>query len=141
MTSAAQSPTLEKSTQTCRARTAWYLSVALVLAVAWLGPARQASAAEFSAPVVVEQPPAAWPNDEPGPRDVIVPVVLVVAPSGKVESVEVEASLGADFDDAARAAASSHAESGAIPFFTAAQVDERTLVTDAMNTPACFEQR
>ncbi|HWA74532.1 MAG TPA: TonB-dependent receptor [Polyangiaceae bacterium] len=70
--------------------------------------------------MVVEQPPAAWPNDEPGPRDVIVPVVLVVAPSGKVESVEVEASLGADFDDAARAAASRWA-------FRPALLDGRTV--------------
>jgi hypothetical protein len=61
--------------------------------LAW--PPREARAEAFSAPVVVQQPPAVWPS-QPGTHDVIVPVVLVVAPSGAVASVEVEASLDAD---------------------------------------------
>lgn len=62
--------------------------------------------AQVSAPVPGEQPPAAWPRDEAEAHDVLVPVLLVIDASGHVQSVEVEASVDAEFDAAAIAAAS-----------------------------------
>ena len=61
--------------------------------------------AEVSAPVPGEQPLAIWPRDQSQTHDVLVPVVLVIDASGGVQSVEVETSLGPEFDAAAIAAA------------------------------------
>lgn len=64
-----------------------------------------ASAHEQVAPMPNEQPVALWPNDQPGPHDVIVPVILVVSEKGEVTSATIEASLDPSFDAAALAAA------------------------------------
>ncbi len=61
--------------------------------------------AEVSAPVPGEQPVATWPHEQPAAEDVLVPVVLVIDASGRVESVEIETSFGPEFDRAAIAAA------------------------------------
>jgi TonB family protein len=58
-------------------------------------------------PVVIEQPAPSWPKGESANHDVVVPVTLTISPQGTVTDVQVEASLGKDFDRAAVTAARS----------------------------------
>ena len=82
-------------------------SVCCFLASFWVFLSVPAVAhAELSAPVANEQPAAAWPRDQPGATDVLVPVVLIVDARGRVQSAQVETSVDPDFDAAAVAAAS-----------------------------------
>ena len=60
-----------------------------------------ALAHEQTAPVPNEQPRAVWPHGQTSAHDVIVPVIVVVDPEGRVTSALVESSLSADFDAAA----------------------------------------
>ncbi|MDB4947028.1 MAG: Outer rane receptor protein [Labilithrix sp.] len=73
----------------------------MMLALAGLTSARRVSAHEQASPVPGPQPRAAWPDGKPAAHDVIVPVILIVGPDGRVTSAEVEASLDARFDAAA----------------------------------------
>ena len=82
-------------------RSAQAVLTALLLLVGRPNVAR----AQLTAPVPAEQPPAVWPHDEVGPHDVLVPLLLVVDTSGRVQSVEVETSVDPDFDAAAIATA------------------------------------
>lgn len=70
--------------------------------------------ADVSAPVPGEQPVATWPQGQPDAHDVLVPVVLVIDASGRVQSVEVETSFGAELDAAAITAARAWAFSPAL---------------------------
>jgi iron complex outermembrane receptor protein len=65
----------------------------------------QGAAADIAPPVGGEQPRARWPANRPEPHDVLVPVVLIVGPTGEVLSAEVESSLSVEFDAAALEAA------------------------------------
>lgn len=60
-----------------------------------------AFAHEQTPPVPGPQPHAIWPSNKASAHDVIVPVALVVSPTGEVTSAEVEASLDPRFDAAA----------------------------------------
>lgn len=59
---------------------------------------REALAHEVVPPKPLVQPAPTWPNDRPYAHDVVVPVTLTVAADGTVSEVQVEASVGADFD-------------------------------------------
>jgi TonB family protein len=66
-------------------------------------PARAAD--EIVAPVLVEEVPPEWPERGGEVHDVIVPVALEVTADGSVASVQVEASVAPDYDEAAVRAA------------------------------------
>jgi iron complex outermembrane recepter protein len=70
------------------------------LAFALLGH-REALAHEVVPPKPLVQPAPAWPNNRRYAHDVVVPVALTVAADGTVSDVQVEASVGADFDSLA----------------------------------------
>jgi iron complex outermembrane recepter protein len=59
---------------------------------------REALAHEVVPPKPLVQPSPSWPNDRPYSHDVVVPVTLTVVVDGTVSDVQVEASVGADFD-------------------------------------------
>ena len=60
---------------------------------------------ELEKPVPLEELAPNWPPGVSTEHDVVVPVILTISSEGVVTEVEVEASLGADFDSAAIAAA------------------------------------
>lgn len=62
-------------------------------------------AESVSPPRPKDQPAAEWPGGISASHDVVVPVVLTIGADGRVVDVTVEASIGADFDEAAVAAA------------------------------------
>lgn len=66
---------------------------------------RHAVAHEVVPPKPLIQPSPGWPNNRPHAHDVVVPVALTVAADGTVSDVQIEASLGADFDALAIAVA------------------------------------
>lgn len=66
---------------------------------------RPASAHEIEKPTPIFEQAPVWPAGVRTERDVVVPMLLTVSAEGRVTEVEVEASLGADFDEAAIAAA------------------------------------
>ncbi|MBK8997056.1 MAG: TonB-dependent receptor [Myxococcales bacterium] len=74
----------------------------LALGLTW---SASAPAHEVVPPRALEQPAAAWPGGRAEAHDVIVPVVLTIDAGGRVESVDVEASVGESFDAAAVQAA------------------------------------
>ena len=63
--------------------------------------AGQTLAHPVSPPVPIEQPAAEWPADHVLQHDLVIPVVLVVAADGSVESASVEAGVGEPFDSIA----------------------------------------
>jgi TonB family protein len=65
------------------------------------------AADEIVAPVLVEETSPEWPKAGGEVHDVVVPVTLEVAADGTVSSVQIEASVGADYDEAAVRAARS----------------------------------
>ncbi|MBM4362278.1 MAG: TonB family protein [Deltaproteobacteria bacterium] len=76
---------------------------ALALALAALGPVARAD--DVTPPRLVGEVAPAWPDVRAEVHDVIVPVVLEVGADGSVLSVQIEASVGAEYDaEAARAA-------------------------------------
>ena len=94
----------------CRALTiaallkrAWCSRIPLV-AIVTLWPLA-ANGHELDKPVPLEEPPPTWPSGVRAEHDVVVPVILTISSEGLVTEVEVEVSLGADFDEAAIAAA------------------------------------
>jgi TonB family protein len=76
----------------------------LLPALAALWPS-VASGHELEKPVPFEELAPTWPPGVSTERDVVVPVILTISSEGVVTDVEVEASLGPDFDSAAIAAA------------------------------------
>lgn len=58
----------------------------------------------ISPPVPLEQPAPEWPDHRAEAHDVIVPLVVTVAPDGNVVAIEVEASVSPSFDAAAMTA-------------------------------------
>ena len=81
----------------------WRVGLLLTSSVA-LWPA-VAGGHELEKPVPLEEPAPTWPPGVSTERDVVVPVILTISSEGVVTDAEVEASLGADFDSAAIAAA------------------------------------
>src|SRR5512145_2851530 len=71
---------------------------------AWL-TARGAAAHEVKPPKPLVQPAPAWPGGKPYAHDVVVPVLLTVTAEGAVSDVQIDASVGPDFDAVARDAA------------------------------------
>jgi iron complex outermembrane recepter protein len=71
---------------------------ALAAAVTWTGPLR---ADPITPPAPIEQPAAEWPADHVLEHDLVIPVVLVIAKDGTVESASVEAGVGDPFDSIA----------------------------------------
>jgi iron complex outermembrane recepter protein len=71
----------------------------LLIAVALV--ATTASPHEVTPPKPLVQPAPAWPSGKPYAHDLVVPVVLTVSAEGNVIDVQVEASVGAEFDSAA----------------------------------------
>lgn len=53
---------------------------------------------EVVPPRPISQTAPHWPGNRPSPHDVLVPVELTVLPDGSVSAVDLEASLGAEFD-------------------------------------------
>ncbi len=74
-------------------------------AAMWLITSMLSSAAalahEVTPPKPLVQPAPAWPNGKPYAHDVVVPVQLTIGSDGGVKDVQIEASVGADFDAAA----------------------------------------
>ena len=60
---------------------------------------------ELERPVPVLEPAPRWPQGRVADHDVVVPVILTLSSEGSVTDVEVETSLGTDFDNAAVQAA------------------------------------
>lgn len=60
-----------------------------------------ALAHEVTPPKPIIQPAPAWPLSRPYAHDVVVPVQLMVDAEGKVNEVQIEASVGTEFDAAA----------------------------------------
>ncbi len=60
---------------------------------------------ELEKPIPLQEPAPRWPDGIASTYDVVVPVILTISSEGKVTEVEVEASLGAKFDEAAVQAA------------------------------------
>jgi iron complex outermembrane recepter protein len=58
----------------------------------------EAFAHEVVPPKALVQSAPTWPNNRPYAHDVVVPVALTVAADGKVSEVQIEASVGAEFD-------------------------------------------
>jgi TonB family protein len=77
----------------------------ILLALALVASAPVASAHEAEPPRPKTSVNGVWPAGRAGAYDVVVPVVMVVGIDGRVESAEVEVSLGADLDAAALDAA------------------------------------
>jgi iron complex outermembrane recepter protein len=84
-----------------RVRTLAWCSLTTAL---WLTTAT-ARAHDATPPVPLEQPLGAWPGQHAESHDVVVPVVLTVAPDGTVSEAVVEATLDPAFDSAALSAA------------------------------------
>lgn len=61
----------------------------------------EAFAHEVVPPKPLVQPAPDWPNHKPYAHDVVVPVALTIAADGSVSNVQIEASIGADFDASA----------------------------------------
>jgi TonB family protein len=59
---------------------------------------RGAQAHEIVPPEPIDHPAPSWPNEKIGTHDVVVPVVLTVTTEGRVAEVQIDASIGADFD-------------------------------------------
>lgn len=73
----------------------------LILAIV-LGIAAPAAAHDsVTPPVPIDQPPPEWPEGHADSHDVILPLLVTVAPDGNVVAVEVEASISPAFDAAA----------------------------------------
>jgi TonB family protein len=84
-------------------RSAQFLGRAASVAALLCAPL--ASAHEIEKPIPVSEQAPEWPAGAYTGRDVVVPVLLTISAEGRVSEVEVEASLGPDFDQAAIAAA------------------------------------
>lgn len=85
------------SRASARALAAWFAIVIGLPSLAW---------AEVVPPVPQRQPLATWPPDASRDEDLLVPVVLVVDASGRVESVEPETTLDPSLAAAVNAATS-----------------------------------
>jgi iron complex outermembrane recepter protein len=84
----------------CRAR---FESGSLLVAATFLG--RSLCAHEVTPPKPLVQPAPAWPAGKSYAHDLVVPVQLTVAADGSVSDVQIEASVGGEFDAAAIAVA------------------------------------
>lgn len=62
---------------------------------------RPLAAHEIKKPVVLSEQEPLWPPGVSANHDIVVPVLLTLSPEGLVTEVQVEASLGPDFDKAA----------------------------------------
>jgi iron complex outermembrane receptor protein len=79
------------------------LATGLVISALWADTANAAD--EIVAPVLTHEVAPTWPEARGEVHDVIVPVTLEITPDGAVSSVQVEASVGAEYDTAAVRAA------------------------------------
>jgi len=77
----------------------------LALLLQGLAFSRAAQAHELEKPVPIKEVAPTWPASASTDHDVLVPLVLTISAEGGVTDVQVEASLGALFDEAAVAAA------------------------------------
>ena len=88
-----------------RSRLPKFGSCRIALAASCMFLSMRANGHELEKPIPIQEFAPSWPSGVSTERDVVVPVILTISAEGIVTEVQVEASLGADFDDAAIAAA------------------------------------
>jgi iron complex outermembrane receptor protein len=81
------------------------LTTTLAIALVSTVTPRARAADEIVAPVLTHEVAPTWPEARGEVHDVVVPVTLEITPDGAVSSVQVEASVGAEYDAAAVRAA------------------------------------